>query len=160
MASSPPWSESVSPPSPSSKGVWPLPMREPSTSLSRLRPPSSPFSIIWPLMKPVSVAASPSSSSLPLPPSLSLPLSLPLSLSAGGDALVGSGVMESLIQVLEWKAFEPSNITVSSLSTQFSFISLSYSLCGVMGDDVTQFHDNCECFLLGSEPTELEICQL
>lgn len=31
----------------------------------------------------------------------------------GGDALVGSGVMESLIQVLEWKAFEPSNITVS-----------------------------------------------
>jgi E3 ubiquitin-protein ligase HUWE1 len=31
---------------------------------------------------------------------------------ASGDALVGSGVMESLIQVLEWKAFEPSNITL------------------------------------------------
>ena len=31
---------------------------------------------------------------------------------SGGDALVGSGVMESLIQVLEWKAYEPSNITV------------------------------------------------
>ncbi len=32
---------------------------------------------------------------------------------SGGDALVTSGIMESLLQVLEWKAFEPMNITVS-----------------------------------------------
>ena len=31
----------------------------------------------------------------------------------GGDALVTSGIMESLLQVLDWKAFEPMNITVS-----------------------------------------------
>ncbi len=31
----------------------------------------------------------------------------------GGDALVSSGIMESLLEVLEWKAFEPMNITVS-----------------------------------------------
>ena len=31
----------------------------------------------------------------------------------GGDALVNSGIMESLLLVLEWKAFEPMNITVS-----------------------------------------------
>ena len=31
----------------------------------------------------------------------------------GGDALVNSGVMESLLQVLEWKAVQPMNITVS-----------------------------------------------
>lgn len=39
--------------------------------------------------------------------------SLIVCVCVGGDALVGSGVMESLIKVLEWKAFEPSNITVS-----------------------------------------------
>ena len=32
---------------------------------------------------------------------------------SGGDALVSSGIMESLLQVLDWKAFEPMNITVS-----------------------------------------------
>ena len=32
----------------------------------------------------------------------------------GGDALVSSGIMESLLQVLEWRAFEPTNITVSA----------------------------------------------
>ena len=31
----------------------------------------------------------------------------------GGDALVTSGIMESLLAVLEWRAFEPMNITVS-----------------------------------------------
>ena len=30
---------------------------------------------------------------------------------------MSSGIMESLLQVLEWKAFEPMNITVSTLST-------------------------------------------
>ena len=30
----------------------------------------------------------------------------------GGDALVSSGIMESLLQVLEWKAVLPMNITV------------------------------------------------
>ena len=40
-------------------------------------------------------------------------LSLSLSLSPGGDALVNSGVMESLLQVLEWRAIQPMNITVS-----------------------------------------------
>ena len=33
---------------------------------------------------------------------------------AAGDALVSSGIMESLLQVLDWKAFEPMNITVSN----------------------------------------------
>ncbi len=42
---------------------------------------------------------------VPLPPSLPPP---------GGDALVSSGIMESLLEVLEWKAFEPMNITVST----------------------------------------------
>ena len=32
---------------------------------------------------------------------------------ASGDALVSSGIMETLLQVLEWRAFEPMNITVS-----------------------------------------------
>lgn len=35
-------------------------------------------------------------------------------LTLGGDALVSSGIMESLLQVLEWRAFEPTNITVST----------------------------------------------
>lgn len=34
-------------------------------------------------------------------------------LVAGGDALVSSGIVESLLQVLDWKACEPMNITVS-----------------------------------------------
>ena len=38
-----------------------------------------------------------------------------ISPSPGGDALVTSGIMESLLLVLEWKAFEPMNITVSIL---------------------------------------------
>ena len=38
---------------------------------------------------------------------------LTLMTQTGGDALVSSGIMESLLQVLEWKAFEPMNITVS-----------------------------------------------
>ena len=33
---------------------------------------------------------------------------------SAGDALVSSGIMESLLQVLDWKAFEPMNITVSN----------------------------------------------
>ena len=33
----------------------------------------------------------------------------------GGDALVNSGVMESLLQVLEWKAVHPMNITVRTI---------------------------------------------
>lgn len=36
-----------------------------------------------------------------------------ISYSVGGDALVTSGIMESLLVVLEWKAYEPMNITVS-----------------------------------------------
>ena len=35
---------------------------------------------------------------------------------AGGDALVTSGIMKALLQVLEWKAYEPMNITVSPLT--------------------------------------------
>ena len=31
----------------------------------------------------------------------------------GGEALVTSGIMKALLQVLEWKAYEPLNITVS-----------------------------------------------
>ena len=61
-----------------------------------------------------------------------LPPSLPPSLSPlhnqGGDALVGSGVMESLIQVLEWKAFEPSNITVSYVLTGSGFLYIQYDV--------------------------------
>lgn len=34
---------------------------------------------------------------------------------SGGDALVTSGIMESLLLVLEWKAYEPMNITVSQV---------------------------------------------
>ena len=37
-----------------------------------------------------------------------------LSSSVGGEALVSSGIMESLLQVLDWKVSEPSNITVSA----------------------------------------------
>ena len=33
-------------------------------------------------------------------------------LKLGGDALVSSGIMESLLQFLEWKAVLPMNITV------------------------------------------------
>lgn len=43
-------------------------------------------------------------------------MALPLFISAG-DALVSSGIMESLLQVLDWKAFEPMNITVSNTIT-------------------------------------------
>ena len=32
----------------------------------------------------------------------------------GGDALVNSGVMESLLQVLDWRAVQPMNITVNT----------------------------------------------
>ena len=48
------------------------------------------------------------------PPSSPFPSLLPPS-SPGGDALVSSGIMESLLQVLEWRAFEPTNITVSAV---------------------------------------------
>ena len=34
-------------------------------------------------------------------------------LPSGGEALVSSGIIESLLQVLDWKVSEPSNITVS-----------------------------------------------
>ena len=44
----------------------------------------------------------------------------------GGDALVNSGVMESLLQVLEWKAVQPMNITVSE-STLYMY--MVYGLC-------------------------------
>ena len=43
---------------------------------------------------------------------------LTLMTQTGGDALVSSGIMESLLQVLEWKAFEPMNITVSPKNPQ------------------------------------------
>ena len=36
--------------------------------------------------------------------------------------------MESLIQVLEWKAFEPSNITVSYVLTGSGFLYIQYDV--------------------------------
>ena len=41
----------------------------------------------------------------------------------GGDALVSSGVMESLLQVLEWRAIQPMNITVSLVNNIVSWLS-------------------------------------
>ena len=54
---------------------------------------------------------------------------------SAGDALVSSGIMESLLQVLDWKAFEPMNITVSNTitvlmkSTPIIFIIITVYVC-------------------------------
>ncbi|XP_064399727.1 E3 ubiquitin-protein ligase HUWE1-like isoform X3 [Halichondria panicea] len=49
-----------------------------------------------------------------------------------GDALVTSGIMESLLQVLEWKAFEPMNITLVTRAVRVIDL--------VTGLDMSAFH--------------------
>ena len=53
-------------------------------------------------------------------------------LSPGGDALVNSGIMESLLQVLDWKAIQPMNITVCYMY-RLIVLSLCYSHSWLLG---------------------------
>ena len=53
-------------------------------------------------------------------------------LPSGGDALVNSGIMESLLQVLDWKAVQPMNITVCYMY-RLTVLSFCYSYSWLLG---------------------------